>query len=402
MRGTAEPFLATSRRLAAAAFAASLFAFAAPASAQSMSKDFTNIMQWLSHEMAQGIAFNAGSTFDPPREVKSRRLQPDVSIGVGSMPFDKSKFPELEVAALREMNAKDVFPERSLFPNLTMHLRAGLPGRNDFGLRFANMTTPPGHKISANAPASGQSNSIGFSVRRHYFGGPHPLLTLGAHFNHVYGRFLFNTKFGIDNVQGFSADTDVNGSIVWNVSSYGLNAVMSHNFGMWTPFLGLGYNYVTGSVATRLEAVSGTPLIAPIIGQSSDHPEQNQGRVIFGAQLNRSWVNFFANGEVKALGIGAGKAWIVHAGISLPFTIGAKGGLIAKAEKAPRRAARPVIVSSVVRPRDDEEMRDAVKDEPPPKPRARRLPPPRREIFGGEPAVPASESSAGSGLIFIQ
>lgn len=397
MRGPFKPFRTGPQRLAASVLAASL-GFAAPASAQSLSWDFTRIMDWLSHEMAQGIAFNAGSTFDPPREVRSRRLQPDVSIGVGSMSFDKSKFPQPEVAALKEMNAQDVFPERSLFPNMTVHLRAGLPWRSDLGLRFANMTTPPGYKISANVPASGQSNSIGVSVRRHLFGGPHPLLTLGAHYNHVYGRFVYNTKFSIEDIQGFSADTDVNGSVVWNVTSYGLNAVASHNFGVWTPFLGLGYNYVTGSVATRLEAVSATPLIAPIVGQASSHPEQNQGRVIFGAQLNRSWVNFFANGEVKAIGIGAGKAWIVHAGISLPFTIGAKGGLIAKAEKASRRARRREVLASVVRPGEDEEFRDAVRDEAFRRP-ARR-PPPRREIFAAPAAVEPSASS--SGLIFIQ
>ena len=45
--------------------------------------------QWLSHELAQGLAFNAGSNFDPPREVKGYSIQPDLSLGVGRMPLDK-------------------------------------------------------------------------------------------------------------------------------------------------------------------------------------------------------------------------------------------------------------------------------------------------------------------------
>ena len=55
--------------------------------------------QWLSHEMAQGLAFNAGSNFDPPREVKGWALQPDLSLGIGRIPFNKTTFPNLTVPA---------------------------------------------------------------------------------------------------------------------------------------------------------------------------------------------------------------------------------------------------------------------------------------------------------------
>ena len=119
-----------------------LLATNARAANPSMSSDFGRMMEWLSHEMAQGLAFNAGSLFDPPHEVKSRRLQPDVSLGIGKMPLDKTKFPQPEVPALQEMNAADIFPDSVMFPNLAMHLRAGLPARMDMSIRMANMTTP--------------------------------------------------------------------------------------------------------------------------------------------------------------------------------------------------------------------------------------------------------------------
>ncbi len=301
---------------------------AAPASGAnpSMSADFHAMMEWLSHEMAQGLAFNAGSTFDPPQEVKSRRFQPDISLGIGKMPLDKKKFPTLTVPALTDLPASKIFPSSVLFPNLAVHLRAGLPARMDMSLRFANATTPKGYKISPTTTGAAQSNSIGFGLRRHFFGEDGlPLLGLGANYNHVYGRFAYNTKFGVDSIQGFSADSDVSGAIAWNISSYGLNAVLSRTYGRWTPFGGVGYNYTTGSVRARLELNSETPLIAPVVGEASDHPEQSQARFILGVQTNRSWANFFSNLEIQAVGSGAGRAWVIHSGITLPFEIGARG-----------------------------------------------------------------------------
>ncbi|MBI4375543.1 MAG: autotransporter outer membrane beta-barrel domain-containing protein [Elusimicrobia bacterium] len=310
------------------ATAALHFSLSLPALSQdapSMSDDFEKITEWLSHEIVEGLAFNAGSTFDPPREVKGLRLQPDLSLGVGMIPLDKSKFPEMATHALREIEPAGIFSSKVLIPNLAMHLRLGLPARFDLAIRGANMTTPPRYRISPKATGKGQSNSIGFSLRKHMIGGERPLLTVGANYNHVFGRFDFNSRFDLDEIEGFSASSDIDGLIAWDVRSYGLNAVLSQTFGAWTPFAGLGYNHARGSVRSRIEALSETPLFLPVVGESSQRPETNSARVILGAQLNYSWVNFFTNGEVKAIGVGKGKTFIVHAGLSLPFEIGRHG-----------------------------------------------------------------------------
>lgn len=280
------------------------------------------MMDWLSGQIAQGLAFNAGSTFDPPHEIHDRRLAPDVSIGVGRMVLNKNSFPAIQTPALQDYHPAGIFPSAVLFPNVAMHLRAGLPGRCDFALRLADMTTPPGYKLSSNATASGQSNSIGLSLRKHFLGGEdEPLLTFGLHYNHVYGRFEYRTGFDIQE-QGYSATSVVNGGVFWNVNSYGINAVLSQNYGSWTPFVGTGANYVTGSVRAHLEADTDTFTIAPAIGESSVRPERFSGRAILGFQWNRSWARLFVNGEIKALSVAAGKTWIAQAGISLPFHIG--------------------------------------------------------------------------------
>lgn len=394
-----------SRRAAAGLLAAALLLFGAPLFAQqiaanpSMSDDFARMMDWLAHGMAQGIAFNAGSTFDPPHEIIDKRLAPDLSLGLGKMPFDKGKFPEPETQALKDLDATTIFPDEVMFPNVAMHLRAGLPWRSDFAIRLANMTTPPGYRLSPTTAGKGQSNSIGFSVRRHWFGGSEfPLLTVGAHFNHVYGRFSLKSKFNVDNIQGFSADSDVNGDLQWTISSVGLNAVTSQTFGRWTPFVGLGYNRASGSIRCRLEARPNTELISPIMGEGSEAPEPDMARFIMGGEYNGSWVNAFFNAEIKAIGIASSRTWIAHAGMQLPFKIGV-GGADGYKDSA-RRRAKFVKVKIV----DDDEldvMRSAPNDDAPVK-RSRRSRE-RREVFrGGPKAPPSSLEESSSDLIFIQ
>lgn len=292
----------------------------------SLNTDFGQMTAWLSHELAQGLAFNAGETFDPPHEVTGYRLQPDLSIGVGRMPLDKSTFPTFTSPDLQRMDPASIFPSGVLFPNLSTHLRIGLPGRMDASVRFDNMSTPSHYRISSKATGHGQSNSIGGGLRKHFFGGPdRPMLSLGGNYNHVYGKFSLNSRFNVDKPDiGYYADHEVNGDMSWNVSSFGINAILSQTFGGWTPFVGGGYNYATGSVSVRFSDVSSAFGSDPILGNSSEHPEQNAARVIGGVEADVPWMHFFTNAEVKALGEHATESWIVQIGAALPFDIGAR------------------------------------------------------------------------------
>ncbi len=314
---------------------------AVPARANSsISYDFNNMTQWLSHELAQGLAFNAGSNFDPPKEVKGYYLQPDLSFGAGVMPLDKRDFPKLTVQALQDAGGSGIFPNSVLFPNLALHLRMGLPWRGDAYFRFADATTPPGYKISPTMTAKVQTNSFGAGIRQHLFGGDYPTLTLGAHYNHVQGRTHLKGKFDQNIQNTLSLSSDLNGDIVWSINSFGLTAVVSQTFGNWTPFAGLGYNYATGSVRARLDLEPSNPdsiTQAPAIGEGSDHPEQSQGREIFGLSYDRPTWSAFANGELKALGQLQYRSYIVQVGAALPFDIGRGPAIIYK-----RRTPAPV------------------------------------------------------------
>lgn len=354
-------------RKAGPPLAAALVFLVAPAPSRanpSLASDFGLMTRWLSHELAQGMAFNAGSNFDPPKEIKGYSIQPDLSLGVGRMPLDKRDFPELQVQALRDYGGADIFPKSVMFPNLALHLRMGLPWRGDFYVRFADATTPPGYKISPTMTAQVQTNSYGAGVRQHFFGGDWPGLTLGGHYNHVRGRTHVKGKFNVNVDNYFTADSDLSGDINWNVNSFGLTAVTHYSAGSWTPFVGFGYNYATGSVRTRLALLSKTPLVADVVGEGSEHPEQSQGRWIFGLQYERPTWSVFGNAEIKALGQLQYRSFIAQLGAALPFDIGRGPAVFYK-----KRKAAPVAPKS------------AVDDEPAPAPKTRRRasPPPTEQ-----------------------
>jgi hypothetical protein len=352
-----------------------LFASVVPAGANpSMSADFAAMSQWLSHEMAQGLAFNAGETFDPPREVRGYYLQPDISLGVGKIPFDKREFPDLTVQALKDEGGSRLFPDSTLFPNLALHLRMGLPWRGDAYIRGADATTPSGYKISPTMTAQVQTNSIGFGVRQFFFGEDEwPTLTLGAHYNHVKGYTKLRGKFTI-NSGNLTQNDGFAGDIAWNLNSFGLTAIVSKSFGAWTPFGGFGYNYATGSVSTTLD-LAASQVNSRVFGAGSDRPEKSQGREILGVSYDRPTWSFFANGELKALGQLQYRSWIVDAGFALPFDIGRGPKIIYKrlpngetpeSLRAKQRAAAPDDETPAPEPKPKTRRKAAPKEEAPP------------------------------------
>lgn len=341
------------RPLLAAGFAASLALLGAPeARAQAnptMSGDFTQMMDWLTRGTADGLGFNAGSSFDPPNEMRPWRIQPDVSLGVGLLPFDKKSFPKMRVQALADKKPDESLPDQMMFPNLTLHMRMGLPGRWDVGTRFANMTTPDNYKLSPTTTGNGQSNTLGVSVRRHFMGGERPLVSVSGVYNHTFGYFNFVNEFkNVELTPGFFADSTNFGTLEWDVRSFGVNVIASQNYGKWIPFGGFGYNRMIGSVSGKLEAQWKTPLIAPSVGRASNSPSDDNGRVILGFQRDGSFFKLFMNTEIKAMGPMAGKSFIISTGLAAPFKIGATSSLVregrnrsshlAEAYERPRRA----------------------------------------------------------------
>ncbi len=290
----------------------------------SLNQDFAGISQWLSDDLAQGLAFNAGENFDPPALVKGYYLQPDVSLGAGVVPLSQKAFPSTPALTQNGINSSGLFPSAVDFPNFTLHLRMGLPGNNDVYLRFADATTPPKYKISPSIDAQVQTNSFGFGGRHHFLGSDGwPNLVVGLHYNHIQGRVGLSGPYNLNIVNGYSDTAQLNGQIKWSIDSVGTDAILYQNFGRWTPFGGLGYNHASGSVTTSLGLnFSDASVNQPISADGSDKPEQNQGRVILGTQYQFATWSLFGSGEIKTIGTDPFKNYIAQVGAALPFELG--------------------------------------------------------------------------------
>ena len=146
--------------------------------------------------------------------------------------------------------------------------------------------------------AAVQTNSFGAGSAA-FAGGEMPTVTLGAHTTTCRAD---PAEWDLQRGGGaFVAEDEFLGAIDWSINSFGVTAVASQNLGWWTPFAGVGCNYATGSVSTRLVLKSSTrhPRHRR---RGSARPEKVQGRVILGASYDRQTWSLFANSELKAVG----------------------------------------------------------------------------------------------------
>jgi hypothetical protein len=376
------------------AAALALLGLPAHAANPSLNQDFTGISQWLSDDLAQGLAFNAGENFDPPALVKGYYLQPDVSLGAGVVPLSKKAFPDTPALSDNGINAAGLFPTSVDFPNFALHLRMGLPGDNDVYLRFADATTPKNYKISPSIDAAVQTNSFGLGGRHHFLSDPDsgwPNLVVGLHYNHIQGRVGLAGPYNLNLVQNYNDTAQLNGEIRWSIDSVGTDAILYHSIGRWTPFGGLGYNHASGSVATNLglnlsDASINCPGCAPITGAGSDKPEQNQGRAILGSQYQFTNWALFWSGEIKIIGNLPFQNYIAQVGAALPFEIGCGKTFFCRKKRPGETAPQP----SRTEERDD----DAPASEP--------LAAPASDAPAPRTSRPAPPPKAAPGMIFWQ
>ena len=344
--------------------------------------------QWLSDELAQGLAFNAGENFDPPTLVKGYYLQPDVSFGAGIVPLNKSQFPATPALAGIGYDGPSFFPNSVAFPNLALHLRMGLPGDNDLYVRFADATTPPGYKISPTMTAQVQTNSYGFGVRHHFLGdGDWPNLVCGLHYNYVRGHVNLSGNEDAQFTTSFGETGNLDGTIAWRLHSFGTDAIVYQTYGRWTPYGGLGYNYATGSVRSELLLTFNGFGTTPSEGQGSDKPEANQGRAIAGVQYAFTSWTVFGDGEIKTIGSEPFKNYIAQVGAALPFELGCGPTFFCRKKKP--GAAEPA------------SSREDVRDEPaPPAPTTAPRTPPAK--FSKPAAVPPTDGQTQPSMFFLQ
>lgn len=312
-----------SRQAAAALFAAGLALFpagsACAAANPALREDFDSMMEWLSNETAEGLSFHSSVAFDPPVELARGAVSVDGNLGVGTLTTEKNTFPRLRVKTLQDLDPEENFSDVTPFPDMTAHLRLGLPARWETGLRLSNMTVPR-HPISSSTEGSGQSNIYGLQVRRHYFGGRSPLLTLSGTVDYLHGGFKFYNGFkDVEVTDTLFLDSANEGRLSWDIKSAGVAAMASKQYGRWTPYWGAGYHYSRGYVRGRLTSKFNTSLIPPVIGAGTERLRSKQVRVMVGTMREAGGWSWYGAVESLAFNSKGGRTFAAHLGFSLPL-----------------------------------------------------------------------------------
>lgn len=304
-----------------------------------MARDFDKLSSWLSNETVNSIAFNAGSTLGPPRELRVLEIQPDLSAGIGSLPLNGSRFPALDTQLLNDLKLPTFFPSAVSFPHLTGHLRLGLPFRFEVGARWANVSSPM-KKLTEKTTGKGRSSSAGAEVRHHILGMEGwPTVTISGMVNHVYGQYdFFNSYDDIQLVEGLVVDSVNTGSLEWNLTTYSVNLIAQATYGIWTPFVGTGVSRSKGWVRSTVNSKFQTDLIPLTSGRAEASPSGDQIRVLGGMEFNFFHFGLFATGEALTSGENRREVWVAHVGAFIPIRLfqgGPGRGLQRTARKRP-------------------------------------------------------------------
>lgn len=336
------------RRLAlivAAIFSFHISAFSSAVSAASnaprLSEDFKSIMEWLSAESAEGMAFHSAVSFDPPVELPPGGVGFDGNFGLGTVPLHKNTFPTLQVKTLQDTHPEQNFSDTTMFPDMTGHLRYGFEDRWEGALRFSDMTVPR-YKISPTTEGEGQSNILGVQIRKHMGDPKLERVTVYASYDYIFGGFKFFNGFQhVAVTDTLFLDSKNEGLLAWNIKTVGAGFMISHEWGRYVPYYGFGYNYSEGVVHTRLKSVFDGGLVSPVVGEGSHSVMGTQQlRMTLGTMRHGRKVNWYAATEILLFGSKSGRAFAVHMGFSVPIRMGASEEQLSRPESELKDAPR--------------------------------------------------------------
>jgi len=328
-------------------------ASAAANNAPRLSEDFQSIMEWLSSESAEGMAFHSAVSFDPPVELRPGGIGFDGNFGLGTVPLHKDTFPKLQVKTLQDTHPESNFSNTTMFPDMTAHLRYGFADRWEGAIRLSNMTVPR-YKISPTTEAEGQSNILGAEVRKHMGNPKLERVTVYASADYIFGSFKFFNGFqhvGVTDTLFLNSKNE--GMLAWDIKTIGAGFTISHEWGRYVPYYGFGYHYSEGVVHTRLKSVFDGNLVSPVVGEGSHSVVGTQQlRMTLGTMRHGKNVNWYAATEILAIGSKSGRAFAAHMGFSIPIRAGAPVGLLSKTDSelkdAPRELETRDVPSSMI------------------------------------------------------
>lgn len=274
----------------------------------SVESDYSTISQWFSEQLADGLAFHSQSGLDLPASVCGLLgFELGGSGGLSIWKLDVDKFRSLSTTAIDVTSAGGIdLPDKIGAPNLLAHAKIGLLGGLDVGGKGGRIAWS---RDDGNARTDIESTVWGIELRKRLLGGGVtgvvlPDLSVNLSLNTASGSIKRSEGYnavtpesyaGVSYTQTITSTTTWRSD--WNIRSLGLQAVLSKNFIVVTPFLGVGVYKNMGKVNSSIETGGNIKLESTVppaslenplslTGKGDKKPKDTNVRFLAGLELN--------------------------------------------------------------------------------------------------------------------
>ncbi|MFH1258794.1 MAG: DUF6588 family protein [Elusimicrobiota bacterium] len=266
--------------------------------------DYSTVSGWFSEQLADGLAFHEQGGLALPGSVCSLLgFELGVSGGGSVWNLDVDKFRKLSVKAVDVSSLGGIdLPDKIGAPSLLAHAKIGLPFGLDVGGKGGKITWG---LDNGNARTDIESTVWGVEVRKRLLGGGLtgvvlPDLSVNLSLNTASG-FIKRTEVyeqttpGIiygENTYTQTINSTTTWRSDWDIKSLGLQAVLSKNFIVVTPFVGVGFYKNMGKVNTAIRtegniALTGIPTDPlSLEGKGDKAPKDTNLRYMAGLEMN--------------------------------------------------------------------------------------------------------------------
>lgn len=281
--------------------------------------DGGTLAHWFSEQLSNASAFSAAGSLPRPGVVHDLLgVEVGLSGAVTSTPLDVDGFHGLPLT--RYDGTTVDLPSRLLMPVPVFHVKVGVPGGFDVGLRFGSANS---NENTNDAKSEFKNRVVGVEVRRRLLGGgltgvALPDVALAVSYDRSTGKVDRTEVYNGPLSGGGSLNATTRWKSDWNTSALALRATASKTLLMFTPYLGVGYAKYMGDTDTSINIAGTVSDPAPTaIDQTSTakaKPRSGEAQVTGGVEIA-----FFPLVHLNLGGVVGQKDWGANVGLVVGF-----------------------------------------------------------------------------------
>lgn len=258
---------------------------------EDVAKDFGEISKWISGELSEGMAFNAGSGNVLPADIiEFPGFGFGISAGASLWPVNAGEFRALNLRTIDTSSANKIdMPDTIGMINIVGHVKTALPFGLDIGARVGGFNFDDD---TGNASVELENALWGVELRKRILGGSWtnillPDLSVSVSFDNAVGSIERKESYSdrrTETYEGSSYTQEIQSETLWktewNTQNIGIKTIVSKTFLFITPYFGLGVNKHMGSTETKIVTTGTISLEIPYFpSQSASLSIENKSEV---------------------------------------------------------------------------------------------------------------------------